>query len=63
MSAQTQEMRNFILQEAHEKVNELRVKTEYEFNLEKSALAARGKAAIDEDHQARMRDLQSHYRM
>ncbi len=31
-------MSNFILQEAHEKANEVRIKTEHDFNLEKQNL-------------------------
>eukprot|EP00518_Triparma_eleuthera_P002308 CAMPEP_0182458620 /NCGR_PEP_ID=MMETSP1319-20130603/3925_1 /TAXON_ID=172717 /ORGANISM="Bolidomonas pacifica, Strain RCC208" /LENGTH=226 /DNA_ID=CAMNT_0024657343 /DNA_START=156 /DNA_END=836 /DNA_ORIENTATION=- len=37
-SSQIRQMSNFILQEAHEKANELRVRTEHDFNLQKQTL-------------------------
>lgn len=39
---------NFILQEAHEKANEIMVKTEHDFNLEKQTLIHSGKSKINE---------------
>lgn len=57
-SSRVQEMTNFIFQEAHEKINELRLKTDHECALEKNAIVARGKALIDEEHEQRMKALE-----
>ncbi len=57
-SSRVQEMTNFIFQEAHEKINELRLKTDHEAALEKNAIVARGKALIDEEHEQRMKALE-----
>ncbi len=58
-----QEMVNFILQEAHEKINELRLKTDHECSVERSALVAKGLAMIDEEHNARMKTLEVNKRI
>jgi len=42
-------MVNFILQEAHEKANEIRVKTEHDFNLEKQTLVHEAKLNIQDE--------------
>lgn len=42
-------MVNFILQEAHEKANEIRVKTEHDFNLEKQTLVHEAKLSIQDE--------------
>eukprot|EP00536_Pseudo-nitzschia_multiseries_P003928 jgi/Psemu1/302237/fgenesh1_kg.63_\ len=48
-SDQIRQMVNFILQEAHEKANEIRVKTEHDFNLEKQTLVHEAKLAIQDE--------------
>ena len=47
---------NFILQEAHEKANEIRVKTEHDFNLEKQTLVHEAKLNIQEEFQKKEKD-------
>jgi V-type H+-transporting ATPase subunit E len=47
-SDQIRQMVNFILQEAHEKANEIRVKTEHDFNLEKQTLVHEAKLSIQD---------------
>jgi len=49
-------MVNFILQEAHEKANEIRVKTEHDFNLEKQTLVHEAKLAIQEEFAKKEKD-------
>jgi len=49
-------MVNFILQEAHEKANEIRVKTEHDFNLEKQTLVHEAKLAIQEEFTKKEKD-------
>mmetsp|Transcript_17086 Transcript_17086/g.35180 ORF Transcript_17086/g.35180 Transcript_17086/m.35180 type:complete len:224 (+) Transcript_17086:61-732(+) len=44
--AQIRQMANFILQEAHEKANEIRVRTEHDFNLEKQTLIHKAKLDV-----------------
>lgn len=58
MAAQEQirQMVNFILQEAHEKANEIRVKTEHDFNLEKQTLVHEAKLNIQEDFNKKEKD-------
>lgn len=48
-------MVNFILQEAHEKANEIRIKTEHDFNIEKQMLVHNAKLAIAEEYKAKGR--------
>jgi V-type H+-transporting ATPase subunit E len=48
-SAQIQQMSNFILQESHEKANEIRLKGEHDFNLEKQGLIHQAKLKVIED--------------
>lgn len=48
-SKQINQMVNFILQEADEKANEIRIKTEHDFNLEKQILIHNAKVRIVED--------------
>jgi len=59
-------MVNFILQEAHEKANEIRVKTEHDFNLEKQTLVHEAKLSIqdvfakkEKDHEVQERIARS----
>jgi len=47
-SDQIRQMVNFILQEAHEKANEIRVKTEHDFNLEKQTLVHEAKLSVQD---------------
>ena len=55
-SEQIRQMVNFILQEAHEKANEIRVKTEHDFNLEKQTLVHEAKLAIQEEFAKKEKD-------
>jgi len=55
-SDQIRQMVNFILQEAHEKANEIRVKTEHDFNLEKQTLVHEKKIAIQEEFVKKEKD-------
>ena len=47
---------NFILQEAHEKANEIRVKTEHDFNLEKQTIVHQAKTKVNEEFVRKERD-------
>jgi V-type H+-transporting ATPase subunit E len=53
---QIRQMVNFILQEAHEKANEIRVKTEHDFNLEKQTLVHEAKLSIQEEFAKKEKD-------
>lgn len=55
-SDQIRQMVNFILQEAHEKANEIRVKTEHDFNLEKQTLVHEAKLSIQDEFAKKMKD-------
>mmetsp|Transcript_21945 Transcript_21945/g.25008 ORF Transcript_21945/g.25008 Transcript_21945/m.25008 type:complete len:222 (-) Transcript_21945:251-916(-) len=55
-SDQIRQMVNFILQEAHEKANEIRVKTEHDFNLEKQTLVHEAKLNIQEEFTKKEKD-------
>lgn len=55
-SDQIRQMVNFILQEAHEKANEIRVKTEHDFNLEKQTLVHEAKLNIQDDFSKKEKD-------
>ena len=57
-SKQIKQMVNFIMQEAHEKVNEIRIKTEHDFNLEKQLLVHNGKLKIQEEYAQKAKDLE-----
>ncbi|KAM3567623.1 hypothetical protein VYU27_010237, partial [Nannochloropsis oceanica] len=48
--AQIRQMVNFILQEAHEKANEIRIKTEHDFNLEKQMLVHNATVKINDEY-------------
>jgi len=48
-SAQIRQMCNFILQESIEKSNEIRLKTEHDFNLEKQTLLHNAKLRIQDE--------------
>lgn len=53
---QIRQMVNFILQEAHEKANEIRVKTEHDFNLEKQTLVHEAKLAVQDEYAKKEKD-------
>lgn len=53
---QIRQMVNFILQEAHEKANEIRVKTEHDFNLEKQTLVHEAKLAVQDEFARKEKD-------
>lgn len=53
---QIRQMVNFILQEAHEKANEIRVKTEHDFNLEKQTLVHEAKLSIQDEFSKKEKD-------
>lgn len=55
-SDQIRQMVNFILQEAHEKANEIRVKTEHDFNLEKQTLVHEAKLSIQDEFAKKEKD-------
>jgi len=55
-SDQIRQMVNFILQEAHEKANEIRVKTEHDFNLEKQTLVHEAKLSIQDEFSKKEKD-------
>ncbi|CAM9429073.1 unnamed protein product [Chrysoparadoxa australica] len=55
-SSSIRQMANFILQEAHEKVNEIKTKTEHDFNVEQQSLVSNGKAKIREEYQQKEKD-------
>jgi len=55
-SDQIRQMVNFILQEAHEKANEIRVKTEHDFNLEKQTLVHEAKLSIQDEFTKKEKD-------
>lgn len=60
---QIKQMVNFIMQEAHEKVNELRIKTDHDFNLEKQNLVHNGKLRVQEEYTQKHKDLEVEQRV
>lgn len=62
-SGQIKQMVNFIMQEAHEKVNELRIKTDHDFNLEKQKLVRDGKKKVDDEYIQKEKDLETSQRV
>eukprot|EP00597_Dinobryon_sp_UTEXLB2267_P001271 CAMPEP_0170079884 /NCGR_PEP_ID=MMETSP0019_2-20121128/16157_1 /TAXON_ID=98059 /ORGANISM="Dinobryon sp., Strain UTEXLB2267" /LENGTH=221 /DNA_ID=CAMNT_0010293571 /DNA_START=56 /DNA_END=721 /DNA_ORIENTATION=- len=62
-SRQIKQMVNFIKQEAHEKVNELKLKTDHDFNLEKQNLVHNGKLKIQEEYNQKEKDLEIEQRV
>mmetsp|Transcript_110299 Transcript_110299/g.321227 ORF Transcript_110299/g.321227 Transcript_110299/m.321227 type:complete len:225 (-) Transcript_110299:169-843(-) len=60
---QIDQMVNFILQEAHEKANEIRVKTEHDFNLEKQMMVHNAKQKINSDYEQKERDREVEQRI
>ncbi|CAM9468570.1 unnamed protein product [Hapterophycus canaliculatus] len=55
-SNQIRQMANFILQEAHEKANEINIKTEHDFNLEKQMIVHSAKIKIQEEYTQKEKD-------
>ena len=55
-SKQIQQMVNFILQEAHEKANEIQVRTEHDFDLEIQTAVVNGKHKINAEMEQKRRD-------
>lgn len=55
-SNQIRQMVNFILQEAHEKAVEIKLKTEHDFNLEKQMLVHNAKLKIQEEYLQKEKD-------
>jgi V-type H+-transporting ATPase subunit E len=53
---QIRQMVNFILQEAHEKANEIRIKTEHDFNVDKQTIVHNAKVAIADEYKAKERE-------
>lgn len=62
-SDQIRQMVNFILQEAHEKANEIRVKTEHDFNLEKQTLVHEAKLNIQDEFAKKVKDRETQERI
>mmetsp|Transcript_15997 Transcript_15997/g.29954 ORF Transcript_15997/g.29954 Transcript_15997/m.29954 type:complete len:227 (+) Transcript_15997:100-780(+) len=55
-TSQIRQMSNFILQEAHEKANELRVRTEHDFNLEKQTLIHKAKLDVVKEFEGKAKE-------
>lgn len=53
----------FIMQEADEKVNEIKVKANEEFNIEKAKLVRMESAAIEAQHERRLKQAEVKRRM
>jgi len=62
-SDQIRQMVNFILQEAHEKANEIRVKTEHDFNLEKQTLVHEAKLSVQDEFTKKEKDREVQQRI
>eukprot|EP01031_Cornospumella_fuschlensis_P030549 gene30549-36920_t len=60
---QIKQMVNFIMQEAHEKVNEIRIKTDHDINLEKQNLVHNGKLKVQEEYTQKHKDLEVQQRV
>lgn len=60
---QIKQMVNFIMQEAHEKSNEIRIKTDHDFNLEKQNLVHQGKLRVQEEYTKKLKDLEVEQRV
>jgi len=53
----------FIMQEANEKVNELKIKTDHDFNLERQNLVLAGKQRVQEEYAQKAKDLEIQQRV
>lgn len=62
-SRQIKQMVNFIMQEAHEKVNEIKIKTDHDFNLEKQNLIHQGQLKVEEEFVQKHKDLEVQQRV
>ena len=60
---QIRQMVNFILQEAHEKANEIRVKTEHDFNVEKQTLIHAARQRLNEEYAQKEREREVQQRI
>lgn len=60
---QITQMVNFILQEAHEKANEIRVRAAHDFNLERQMLVHNGKQRINGEYEQKERDREVQQRV
>lgn len=60
---QIRQMVNFIMQEAHEKVNEIQIKTDHDFNLERQNLVQNGKKNLMEEYARKEKDLEINQRV
>ncbi len=55
---QVKQMVNFIMQEANEKVNEIKIKTDHDFNLEKQQLIHNVKLKVQEEYSRKQKELE-----
>lgn len=60
---QIRQMVNFIMQEANEKVNEIQIKTDHDFNLERQNLVHNGKLKLMEEYAKKEKDLEVNQRV
>lgn len=60
---QIKQMVNFILQEAEEKANEIRIKTEHDFNLEKQMLVHNAKLKIQDEYTRKEKEREINLRI
>lgn len=60
---QIKQMVNFITQEAKEKANEIRIKTEHDFNLEKQMLVHNAKLKIQEEYEKKEKNRETEKRI
>jgi V-type H+-transporting ATPase subunit E len=60
---QIKQMVNFIMQEAHEKVSEIKIKTDHDFNLEKQNLVHNGKLKLQEEYAQKEKDMEVNQRV
>lgn len=60
---QITQMVNFIMQEAHEKVSEIKIKTDHDFNLEKQNLVHNGKLKLQEEYAQKEKDSEVNQRV
>ena len=56
-------MCDFILQEAQEKANEIKIKTQEEFELDRQMLTQEGKMRVQEEYARKEKDLQVQQRI
>ena len=56
-------MVNFIMQEAHEKVNEINIKAQHDFTLDKQKFHLDGNLKVDEEYKRKEKDLEVQQRV